>query len=209
MKEAEIAGHPISYKEAAESVHDLVRYTIASTPDTLVQNFQFFRENLEAKGYRYVKIKNTWENYSMNAPYRGVNTQIESPSGIVFELQFHTAESLVVKSVAHGMYEITRDPRVPIEEKAELLKQSYALFDRMRTPDRISEIVPPRSEQYCPGAPEGWQANDALNGIRYGSDIVMVFQDCVDVDYLCTTEGDGYTHILMGEPYANLKQKAN
>ena len=37
-----------------------------------------------------------------------------------------------------------------------------------------------------------------------GSDIVMVFQDCVDVDFLCEAEGDGYSHILMGEPYADL-----
>lgn len=39
-----------------------------------------------------------------------------------------------------------------------------------------------------------------------GSDIVMVFQDCVDVDFLCTAEGDGYAHVLMGEPYANLNK---
>ena len=37
-----------------------------------------------------------------------------------------------------------------------------------------------------------------------GSDIAMVFQDCVDVELLCEAEGDGYSHILMGEPYANL-----
>ena len=40
-----------------------------------------------------------------------------------------------------------------------------------------------------------------------GSDIVMVFQSCVDVDFLCEAEGDGYAHILMGEPYANLIRK--
>jgi hypothetical protein len=71
-----------------------------------------------------------------------VNTQIEAPSGIVFELQFHTAESLVTKSIAHGMYEITRDPRIPETEKVDLLKQSYELYDRLTVPDGISEIVP-------------------------------------------------------------------
>ena len=40
-----------------------------------------------------------------------------------------------------------------------------------------------------------------------GSDIVMVFQSCVDVEFLCEAEGDGYAHILMGEPYANLIKK--
>ena len=141
LKEAENAGHPISYKEAAEAVHDLVRYTMAGTPDTLVEIYLATKEKLEAKGYRYVKVKNSWESYSINVPYRGVNTQIESPDGIVFELQFHTAESLVTKSIAHEMYETTRDPRVPDEQKADLLKQSYEIFDRMTAPDRISEIV--------------------------------------------------------------------
>ena len=37
-----------------------------------------------------------------------------------------------------------------------------------------------------------------------GSDIVMIFQSRVDVEFLCEAEDDGYSHILMGEPYANL-----
>lgn len=40
-----------------------------------------------------------------------------------------------------------------------------------------------------------------------GSDIVMVFQSCVDVEFLCEAEGDGYAHILMGEPYARLARR--
>ena len=37
-----------------------------------------------------------------------------------------------------------------------------------------------------------------------GSDIVMVFQDGVDVDFLCEAEGDGFAHMFMSEPYASL-----
>ena len=37
-----------------------------------------------------------------------------------------------------------------------------------------------------------------------GSDIVMVFQDGVEVEFLCEAEGSGYAHMEMGEPYANL-----
>ena len=40
-----------------------------------------------------------------------------------------------------------------------------------------------------------------------GSDIVMVFQSGVDVDFLCEKEGDGYAHVLMGQPYANLTKR--
>ena len=39
-----------------------------------------------------------------------------------------------------------------------------------------------------------------------GSDIVMVFQSCVDVSIVCPQDedGDGYEHLLMGEAYAQL-----
>jgi len=40
-----------------------------------------------------------------------------------------------------------------------------------------------------------------------GSDIVMVFQSGVDVDFLCEKKGDGYAHVLMGQPYANLTKR--
>ena len=140
LKAAEKAGKPISYKEAAEDVHDLVRYTMAATPETLVEDFLRVKELLEAKGYSFLKIKNTWETYTMNAPYRGLNTQIMSPYGIVFELQFHTAESLVTKSVTHSLYETARDPRIDVVQKASLLNQMYDLFARMTAPDGISKI---------------------------------------------------------------------
>lgn len=42
-----------------------------------------------------------------------------------------------------------------------------------------------------------------------GSDIVMVFQACIDVEYLCEANGDGYAHVLMGEPYANLTARGS
>lgn len=43
-----------------------------------------------------------------------------------------------------------------------------------------------------------------------GSDIVMVFQSCVDASMLCPEkpDGEGYEHILMGEAYAALTRTA-
>ena len=37
-----------------------------------------------------------------------------------------------------------------------------------------------------------------------GSDIVMVFQSCVDVSLVCPQDEEGYKHVLMGEAYAEL-----
>ena len=40
-----------------------------------------------------------------------------------------------------------------------------------------------------------------------GSDIVMVFQSGVEMEFLCKPERSGYAHMMMGEPYANLIKK--
>jgi hypothetical protein len=36
----------------------------------------------------------------------------------------------------------------------------------------------------------------------------MVFQSCVDVDFLCEKEGEGYAHVQMGQAYANLTKRS-
>ncbi|MBR4796253.1 MAG: phosphatidylserine decarboxylase, partial [Spirochaetia bacterium] len=42
-----------------------------------------------------------------------------------------------------------------------------------------------------------------------GSDIVIVFQSGVKADLVCPEDesGEGYKHILMGEPYIELKSE--
>ena len=140
MATAEAAGAPITYREAAESIHDIVRYTQLATPDTLVWNYLLTKQKLEEKGYRFVRVKNTWKSYSVKTPYRGVNVQVESPSGIIFELQFHTSESLVIKMVEHVNYETRRNPKTTAEEKAKLVKESFELYDRLTEPIGVEYI---------------------------------------------------------------------
>ena len=138
---AAAAGAPITYREAAEMVTDIIRYTQLGTPDTLVYNYLYTKTLLEAKGYKFIKVKNTWQTYTVKTPYRGVNVKVQSPyDGIIFELQFHTAESLVVKMAEHVTYEVVRDPRTPVEEKAKLQKESYEFYDRLTEPEAI-ELV--------------------------------------------------------------------
>lgn len=140
LEAAEKAGSPISYKEATELVQDIVRYTQISTPDSLARNYTATRKTLEEKGYTFVTVNNTWSSYSMNAPYRGVNTKIQSPGGIIFELQFHTTESLVVKTVEHNIYELIRDPRVSDQEKVGYLKIRHEMYDRLTVPVDVDSI---------------------------------------------------------------------
>lgn len=133
-------GKEITYEQAVDQLSDMVRYTQACTPENLVGNFEATREALEQKGYKPVKIKNTWDSYNIERPYRGVNCVFESPTGTKFELQFHTAESLVGKEVQHGQYEEQRDPRTAPARKKELGQMMYNNMSGMSAPKDIGRI---------------------------------------------------------------------
>lgn len=136
----EMTGNPISYEEAVHQVRDIIRYTQAATPETLTQNYLRTKELLEAKGYKLVRVRNSWKTFTKNAPYRGVNTGFVSPDGIMFELQFHTAESLVTKEAEHPLYEICRNPNTTEKEKEALSEERYQMFAGMTEPDNIEKI---------------------------------------------------------------------
>ena len=53
-----------------------------------------------------IEVTNTLKDVS--ASYRGINTLVQNARGYVFELQFHTKESLEVKEKNHKLYEEQR-----------------------------------------------------------------------------------------------------
>lgn len=140
MAKAQEDGTPITYEQAADNLSDLVRYTQACTTDNMADQFEHTRRALESKGYKCLKVKNSWDSYSEERPYRGINTVFQAPDGTRFELQFHTAESLFRKEFQHGLYEEQRDPRTPESRKAELGRQMYGYASRMQKPKGVERI---------------------------------------------------------------------
>ena len=149
QREAQREGRNDSYENAVNSISDIVRYTQACTPDNLVDNAEKTMQELEKKGYKVVKVKNTWETFNEEKPYRGLNCVFESPNGTKFELQFHTAESLVAKEVQHGWYEESRTKGVNPSRKAELDKRMYENMASMTVPKDIGRIksYPPKDDK--------------------------------------------------------------
>lgn len=105
----------ISLDESASKIRDVLRYTLCMNPDDYVSKATEVLKGLESKGYVVVKFKNTWD----NDIYKGINTNIKAPSGIVFELQLHTPDSFEVKENNHRYYEIARSEDATEEEVAE------------------------------------------------------------------------------------------
>lgn len=115
----------ITQQQAAAEISDALRYTMTFPADDYTGSVERVAEDLQSRGFTFVKERNTWDPPA--SPYRGLNTNLTSPDGFRFELQFHTPESFELKSgVNHTAYEKWRvlDP-----DSAE----ARALWDEMAT----------------------------------------------------------------------------
>ena len=91
---------------------------------------------------KFVRVKNTLKDES--AVYRGVNTQVKTPDGYTFEIQFHTPQSLAIKEKNHVLYEQARVLDLSKEDDmtkfAELNRQMQENSRKIPTPQRIGEV---------------------------------------------------------------------
>jgi hypothetical protein len=113
----ELAAPGVSVREALTKVSDPVRYTFTYTPQRYADGIHADVGRLKAEGFELMKLKNLWT----DEQYKGINSQWRRPeTGLRFEVQFHTQESLEAKELTHGAYErirgsITRTERAVLE----------------------------------------------------------------------------------------------
>lgn len=118
-------------REQADEIRDALRYTMQLDPAEYTKAYDDISATLAAQGYRSAKVKNGWAADSpYGGTYKGINSSWVTPSGQVFELQFHTAESFKMKQVrTHELYEEARKAGTSDARKAEIneiLKQMNA-----------------------------------------------------------------------------------
>ena len=130
------ADEGISVEEAAAKIADNLRYTMCIREDAYVSTATATLQTLTNAGCLVVKFKNTWGG---NA-YKGINTQLKTPGGYLFELQFHTPASFESKEEEHKYYEILRLPETPPEETERLEKLSQEIFMKVPVPNGASEF---------------------------------------------------------------------
>ena len=129
----------ITEQEAADGIHDVLRYTYQLKTSSFADEFARIRAELEKAGYTLIRVKNTLQ--STGVTYRGVNCQFETPDGFKFELQFHTPESLALKeNELHKLYEEARLPETDPKRRAELVRRMIELSDGLATPPNIEEV---------------------------------------------------------------------
>ncbi len=98
----------ISQEDAVAQITDGLRYTMQFDNDKFVPGFTETEKALKEAGYE--RFDHKFTNYfAQGGPYRGLNTVwINQKTGVRFELQFHTPESLKIKEQNHVDYDVER-----------------------------------------------------------------------------------------------------
>jgi hypothetical protein len=99
----------VSYEERAATITDAVRYTVIYDPDEFVEKAKATQAALEAEGWQQYDHK--YRNYfKPGNAYQGYNTVMEhKETGMLFELQYHTPETILIKARNHKIYEEFRN----------------------------------------------------------------------------------------------------
>ena len=129
-------------------INDALRYTVLvddEPPGTYVDTLRRVLGKLEAIQHRVEEVKNYWptgDNYS------GVNCVLIAPSGLYWELQFHTRSSKETNSENRAMYEELRLVNTPIKRKRKLFDQMTQAWDTVKVPKEalVNKSLHPKEE---------------------------------------------------------------
>ncbi|MFV0382333.1 MAG: phage minor capsid protein [Breznakia sp.] len=128
----------ITLDEVKTSIYDNVRYTSILNDETFVKQYDGIIESLQEKGYNLTRLKNTLGDE--NAMYRGVNALVKTKDDYIFELQFHTQESIKIKNEIHPLYEEFRLDATSLERKKELQTEMMKLSKSLKVSKDVKDI---------------------------------------------------------------------
>jgi hypothetical protein len=127
----------LSPRQAAAEVPDAVRFTLAYSESHYADGVLADVERLQGAGYELLKLKNLWA----KDQYKGVNSQWLRPeTGLRFEVQFHTPQSLEAKELTHQAYERLRDPLTSKAEENELGAYQRRVNASLKRPPDVFRI---------------------------------------------------------------------
>jgi hypothetical protein len=130
--------------ELANSVHDGIRYTFLFQDDHYTNGLQRTSEAMKGSGYELVALKPCWD----RAEYKGVNSQWrDHESGVLFEVQFHTAASWEAKQATHDSYEKIESPLTSPHERERLRAYQRGVCESVAVPPGALELEPYSEER--------------------------------------------------------------
>jgi hypothetical protein len=132
-----LAKSQMTVRQALSTIADPVRFTFSYSMERYANGVLTDVERLKAEGFELIKLKNLWT----DDQYKGINSQWRRPeTGLRFEMQFHTPESLEAKELTHKAYERLRDPHASPAERRELENFQRRVNVFIVTPPGTAEI---------------------------------------------------------------------
>ncbi len=127
------------YSEVAESIKDVLRYTIVFPEGEYAAGVRAAADALVTQGNKQVKFRNAW---AEGSGYQGINANYKTPQGFIFEIQFHTSASLAAKEGdTHALYEQLRVLSNPNSAEARRLKdQMDKIFAAVPVPPNAANL---------------------------------------------------------------------
>jgi hypothetical protein len=123
--------------DAFKLVKDAIRYTFVYSEERYTEGVYADCDRLESAGFDPVDRQTSWK----EDQYKGINGRWREPdSGMLFEVQFHTQESVDAKELTHPAYERIRDPETRPDEVRELRAFQSEVCSRIKIPPRATEI---------------------------------------------------------------------
>jgi len=133
----DMAEKGLTADEAAAQLFDINRYTTVFDAADYAAGAQHTLDDLRANGYT-TSVKNFWT--KKNNPYQGINVQVTSPTGVQFEMQFHTADSLRVKEgELHRLYKLAKGETNP-SKIADYERQMFAAAASIPVPPVVTSV---------------------------------------------------------------------
>jgi hypothetical protein len=123
--------------DAIRLVKDAIRYTFVYDETAYSAGVRADCDRLESSGFTPVDRQNSWE----ADQYKGINSRWRDPdSGMLFEVQFHTQESLDAKELTHPAYERIRDTKTLPDEVRQLREYQRDVCAGITIPPEATEI---------------------------------------------------------------------
>jgi len=139
--EAKEKGETITLQDAANKMGDIARFTSCFEAKDFKKNADAVIRSLQSQGYTLVKFKNYFQ---PGSSYKGLNCNFRDKDGNLFELQFHTPETMRIKEG----YEIDIANRKALINKAAF--QSHDIYETTRVlkdKERDGSITPQEKEK--------------------------------------------------------------
>ena len=133
------------WRELVPRIADGIRYTFCFPDEGYSFGVMEASDSLTSAGFQLYERKNAWADETKS--YKGVNsTWMDRDSGLLFEVQMHTAGSWSAKQESHREYEIIGSRNTTAAEKALARERQDRIFAKVPMPDGALEIPTYRKE---------------------------------------------------------------